>query len=436
TLYDTIEVQGDVSIMSLSGNADYTSATVTLLGWPLFAPISNEVIGSDSSAWIYPAAPLGLPVAFHSEPDPADASSLMAVNKQYVYIENANLEHLDELRVLERATMDTVASWAGTTIDPTKAQIVSTVVGAYSATLGDNHWVTGVTVTISTGDHVDYWYTDDLSFGAPFTQYTEPNFFIFNVDPPPDGKATLTFSLPDSSIVIDSVTVPVRADEATLFMHFEVSDPGGLAQGVTISGEVRDVVADALFGPGATVTLNHQDGTVLGTTLTDINSEYSFEYVPSLMPVNLTSSYAGTGYVPWNTIVFNAGATSLEEPGMLAESQFGQIASVLPAFNEPGWNSTLQSYAWFGFETTDPKVPGITFSTDAPGAVVYYWDDSSMMFTTGGTTSSTSNGPQVIVVAPGTSEGIWNFSFSDGGANTGSADAPLITGEFTYWVFW
>ena len=441
TLYDTIEVQGDVLQVGLGGDAAYTTATVTLLGWPLFAPISNEVIGSDTSAWTYPAAPLGLPVAFHSEPDPADASSLMAVNKQYINIENADLDFLVELRVMERATMDTVAAWAGTTIDPTKAQIVGTVVGAYSTTLDDNHWVTGAMVTISTGDHVDYWYTDS-SFGAPFTQYTEPNFFIFNVDPPPDEKATLTFSHPDSSIVIDSVTVPVRADELTMFMHFDVSDPGGLAQGVTISGSVEDA-AHALVGPGVTMTLTHEDGTVLGTTLTDASSEYAFNNVPSLMPVYLTGSK--TGYVPLSISVFPAHTTPIagEFPIdsflLFSESMALGLTSLIPGINEPSWNSTMQSNSWFLLEARDSSsgwdaIAGVTFSTSAPGALIYYWDDAADMYTSSGSSrgySTDEMAAPAIGYAPSSSAGL--FSFNATGTIIDSVNVVLTPGEMLIW---
>lgn len=330
---------------------------------------------------------------------------------------------------MERATM----AAAFVTIDPTKAQIFGMVSASWSDTENENHWVTGVTVTISTGDQVQYMYSD-MSLGAPYTQYTDPQFAILNVDPPPGGKATITFSHPDPSIVINSVTIPVRADEVTQVWQEEVSDPGELAQGVTISGTVRDVEADTLFGQGATVTLTHRDGTILGTTLTDINSEYYFEYVPSLMPVYLTGSHTGPGYIPWNTVVFNAVASSLEDPAMASESLFAQVASTLPAFNEPAWNSTLQSYAWFGFEMEDPagdKLAGVTFTTDAPGAVIYYWDDSALTYTTNGPTSSSTNGPQVLGYAPGTSEGMWTFTLT--GSHTDSVDAVLNAGEVTYW---
>jgi hypothetical protein len=447
TLYDTIEIGGVSWIISLgAGDVDYTSATVTTLGWPLFAPVSNQVVGSDSAVWIYAAAPMGLPVALHAEPDPADAWTLMAINAQYRVLDTSDAwpEQWFEQRVLQRATMDTVAAIAGgITIDPTKAQIMGTVMGAWSATLDDNLLVPGVTVTISTGDQVQYMYSD-ISFGAPFTQgNAEPQLFIFNVEPPLDEKATITFSHPDSSIVIDSLTVPVRADELTDFMHFDVTDPGGLAQGVTISGWVQDMEAGTFAGPGVTMILTHENsGTIIGSTLTDSSSEFYFDHVPSLMPVYLASS--ASGYIHLNSAIFSRDTASYFDGfPLLSESMAAQAASMLPAFNEPAWNSTLQSYAWFGFEVNDPapggdKLGGVTFTTDAPGAVIYYWDDSSMMYTTNGpsrayTLSGDGGGPQIFGYTLGTNAGTWTFTLAN--AYTGSVDAVLNAGEFTYWYF-
>ncbi|MCJ7498656.1 Ig-like domain-containing protein [bacterium] len=441
TLYDTIEVQGDVLQVGLGGDVAYTTATVTLLGWPLFAPISNEVIGSDSSAWTYPAAPLGLSVAFHSEPDPADASSLMAVNKQYVLIEHADFDFLGELRVMERATMNTIAAWAGTTINPARAQIIGNVLGAYSATLDDDLGLVGATATISTGDQAVYFYSD-LSIGAPYTQLTKPQFAFINVDPPPDEKAIITFSHPDSSIVIDSVTVPVRADELTMFMHFDVSDPGELGSGVTISGSVEDA-AHALVGPGVTMTLTHEDGTVLETTLTDASSEYAFNNVPSLMPVYLTGSK--TGYVPLSISVFPAHTTPIagEFPIdsflLFSESMALGLTSLIPGINEPSWNSTMQSNSWFLLEALDSssnwdEIAGVTFSTSAPGALIYYWDDAADMYTSIGPTrgySTNEMGVQAIGYAPSSSAGL--FSFNSTGTVVDSVNVVLTPGEMLLW---
>ena len=186
TLYDTIEIGGNVAIISFDDDVDSTTAIVKILGWPLFAPVSNQVIGSDSAVWIYPAAPVGLPVALHGEPDPADAWTLMAVNRQYSILDTSDAwpNEFFEQRVIQRDTMDALNAMAGTTIDPTKAQILGSVLSSAWSDTWDGHLpITGVTVTISTGDQVQYMYSD-MSFGAPFTQaYADPQFAIFNVDP-------------------------------------------------------------------------------------------------------------------------------------------------------------------------------------------------------------------------------------------------------------
>jgi hypothetical protein len=445
TLHDTIEIGGNVAILSFGDDVDSTTAMVKILGWPFAAPVSNQVIGSDSAVWIYPAAPVGLPVALHGEPDPADAWTLMAVNRQYRILDTSDAwpNEFFEQRVIQRSTMDSLPAMAGTTIDPTRAQILGSIsTGAWSGTWDDELPLKGVTVTISTGDQVQYMYSD-FSFDAPFTQGDmDPQFAIFNVDPPPDGKATITFSHPDSSIVIDSVTVPVRADEMTLFTQEEVSDPGELALGVTISGEVVDAETGDPAGSGVTMTLTYEDGTVLGTTLTDTNSEYFFNNVPSMLPVYLTGS--GTGYVPFSIPVFPAHTTV---PGefpidgflMFSENLAVGLTSLIPGINEPSWNSTIQSNSWFLLEALDSssswdEIAGVTFSTSAPDVLIYYWDDAADMYTSTGPTrgySTDEMGVQAIGYAPSSSAGL--FSFNATGTVVDSVNVVLTPGEMLLW---
>jgi hypothetical protein len=282
----------------------------------------------------------------------------------------------------------------------------------------------------------------DMSL-APFTQPPNAMVFILNIDPSPDGKSTITISHPDSSFAFDSVTIPIRIDEMTSWESDMIQGSGELAQGVTISGSVWDPeVPDTLFGAGAIVTLTWENGTVIATTLTDAGSVFTFNHVPSMLPVYMKTSHAGTGYVPLNTAVFAAyESTNFLDIGwpLVAESVALEAVNLLPGISEPAWNDTLRSMNWFVLFATEAiwgeqKVAGVTLFTDAPGAVIYYWDDAADMYTSNGPSrgyTTSEMGPQILGYAPGSSSGI--YSFTTTGTITESYDGVLVPGEILQW---
>ena len=78
-LYDTASIFGQVEVSRIdTGSQPYQGATVTLLGWPLWSPVSDI-----NGQIIYDDAPAGVPVAIHAEPDPADAASFYTSNTAY-----------------------------------------------------------------------------------------------------------------------------------------------------------------------------------------------------------------------------------------------------------------------------------------------------------------------------------------------------------------
>ncbi|GBE16123.1 MAG TPA: hypothetical protein ENH32_02365 [Proteobacteria bacterium] len=207
-MYDVNTLYGEVSASDINTNYLYQGATVTLLGWPLMAPVS-DINGSIT----YNAAPAGVSVAIHAEPDPADAASFYASNTAYDIwslsdFATAGTVYID---LPSKNMVAQIASLCGLTINP--AQTIGG--GSIESTAGTV--ITGATVTISAPNTLKYLSSDMSACGGTIssTQNVQDGpQFIFQASVTSSGMATV-FTTPPSGWTIDDTVIPLRAGEIT-----------------------------------------------------------------------------------------------------------------------------------------------------------------------------------------------------------------------------
>ena len=208
-LYDTASIFGQVEVSRIdTGSQPYQGATVTLLGWPLWSPVSDI-----NGQIIYDDAPAGVPVAIHAEPDPADAASFYTSNTAYDIwslsdFASAGTVYID---LPSRNMVDYLAGLCGLTI--TSGETIGG--GGIESTAGTV--ITGATVTISAPNTLKYLSSDMSACGGTIssTQNVQDGpQFIFQASVTSSGMATV-FTTPPSGWTIDDTVIPLRAGEIT-----------------------------------------------------------------------------------------------------------------------------------------------------------------------------------------------------------------------------
>ncbi len=225
TLYRATIAYGQAQVIhSFESSALYSSATVTLRGWPLTKVLSNSTYdfgyGVQSCIAEYYGAPVGKQVAWHAKPAPNLASTYLGYNGPYKSIEFGTWQEPDDLTLVSRSFVSALAALAGGpgSADFSKAFVAGAI---YNGDVAE----TGITISLSTGETV-YYLVPGATEGAPPTLSITggtrdigngPQFFIFNVTPPASGTGILTAT---KDLESGTQTIPLSAGDLS-FADFE-----------------------------------------------------------------------------------------------------------------------------------------------------------------------------------------------------------------------
>jgi len=205
-MYDTYTINGEVRASDINTNPLYQGARVTLLDWPFRASFSDTW-----GEFALNNSPVGLPVAFHTEPLPADAGSYYTVNSQFRALSMSDFANTTETSIVSRNLVAELTSLCGATIDSSEATGGGAI---WDST--ETSRITGATVTISAPSTVYYFSSPGPTCDTtPPTQDVPDGFpqYIFQATPPLNEKSTVAVA--HSTLTFDDVTIPVRAGELT-----------------------------------------------------------------------------------------------------------------------------------------------------------------------------------------------------------------------------